>query len=78
MASNSEVRALKDLRAHASEARFVAQQMRDPKSRLIMLEIGRCYDLLAQHAERRAWFLRRDVCAPARERLKPRPGAGGD
>jgi hypothetical protein len=54
MALISEVEELKNWRVFAREARFVAQQMSDPKSRLIMLQIARGYDLLARHAERGA------------------------
>jgi hypothetical protein len=66
MASNSAVEDAKNWRGRAMEARFVAQQMSDPMTRLIMLEIARGYDPLAQHAEGRAPLFYPAVCASAR------------
>jgi hypothetical protein len=48
------------------EARFIAQQMSNPMTRLIMLEIARGYDRLAQHAEGRASLFYPAVCASAK------------
>jgi len=47
-------------RARAEEARELAQQLKDPESKQIMLDIAVSYVMLAQKAEERHSARRRD------------------